>query len=151
MIGDTFQEIVKSVAKIVPVRVACGRGTMNGAICEENPGRGVSVRAGVGRAENVRKVPERVGPRAGLHRLPAHWRHRLRTTNLREGWFKYLRRYLSRFPGCRNAEHSEQVLAGFLLAAESMHRCGNANEPEHLSTHFQQKCWTVPNRTLLSF
>jgi len=26
------------------------------------------------------------------------------------GWFKHLRRYLSRFPGCRNAEHSEQVL-----------------------------------------
>jgi transposase-like protein len=54
--------------------------------------------------------------------FPAHWRHRLRTTNLGEGWFKHLRRYLSRFPGCRNAEHSEQVLGCFLLAAESMHR-----------------------------
>jgi uncharacterized protein HemY len=46
----------------------------------------------------------------------------LRTTNLGEGWFKHLRRYLSRFPGCRNAEHSEQVLGCFLLAAEQMHR-----------------------------
>jgi len=54
--------------------------------------------------------------------FPAHWRHRLRTTNLGEGWFKHLRRYLSRFPGCRNAEHSEQVLGCFLLAAEQMHR-----------------------------
>jgi transposase-like protein len=54
--------------------------------------------------------------------FPAHWRHRLRTTNLGEGWFKHLRRYLSRFPGCRNAEHSEQILGCFLLAAESMHR-----------------------------
>jgi len=54
--------------------------------------------------------------------FPAPWRHRLRTTNLGEGWFKHLRRYLSRFPGCRNAEHSEQVLGCFLLAAESMHR-----------------------------
>jgi len=54
--------------------------------------------------------------------FPAHWRHRLRTTNLGEGWFKHLRRYLSRFPGCRNGEHSEQVLSCFLLAAESMHR-----------------------------
>jgi putative transposase len=54
--------------------------------------------------------------------FPAQWRHRLRTTNLGEGWFKHLRRYLSRFPGCRNAEHSEQVLGCFLLAAESMHR-----------------------------
>ena len=52
----------------------------------------------------------------------AQRRHRLRTTNLGEGWFKHLRRYLSRFPGCRNAEHSEQVLGCFLLAAESMHR-----------------------------
>lgn len=54
--------------------------------------------------------------------FPPPWRHRLRTTNLGEGWFKHLRRYLSRFPGCRNAEHSEQVLGCFLLAAESMHR-----------------------------
>jgi len=54
--------------------------------------------------------------------FPAPWRHRLRTTNLGEGWFKHLRRYLSRFPGCRNAEHSEQVLGCFLLAAELMHR-----------------------------
>jgi len=54
--------------------------------------------------------------------FPASWRHRLRTTNLGEGWFKHLRRYLSRFPGCCNPEHSEQVLGCFLLAAESMHR-----------------------------
>lgn len=54
--------------------------------------------------------------------FPASWRHRLRTTNLGEGWFRHLRRYLNRFPGCRNAEHSEQILGCFLLAAESMHR-----------------------------
>lgn len=53
--------------------------------------------------------------------FPAPWRHRLRTTNLGEGWFKHLRRYLSRFPGCRDAQHSEQVLGCFLLAAEQMH------------------------------
>jgi hypothetical protein len=47
--------------------------------------------------------------------FPAHWRHRLRTTNLGEGWFNHLRRYLSRFPGCRNAQHSEQVLAGISI------------------------------------
>jgi len=54
--------------------------------------------------------------------FPAHWRHRLRTTNLGEGRFKHPRRYLSRFPGCRNAEHCEQVLGCFLLAAEQMRR-----------------------------
>ena len=53
--------------------------------------------------------------------FPAHWRPRLRTTNPGEGWFKHLRRYLSCFPGCRNADHSEQVLGCFLLAAESAH------------------------------
>ena len=53
--------------------------------------------------------------------FPARWRHRLRTTNLGEGWFRHLRRYLSRFPGCVDEAHSEQVLGCFLLAAEQMH------------------------------
>lgn len=54
-------------------------------------------------------------------RFPARWRHRLRTTNLAEGFFKHLRKYLSRFPGCINPAHSEQVLGCFLLAAEALH------------------------------
>jgi putative transposase len=54
--------------------------------------------------------------------FPALWRHRLRTTNLGEGWFRHLRRYLSRFPRCQDAAHSEQVLGCFLLAAEKTHR-----------------------------
>jgi putative transposase len=54
--------------------------------------------------------------------FPAAWRHRLRTTNLGEGWFRHLRKYLSRFPGCADAAHSEHVLGCFLLAAEQMHR-----------------------------
>jgi transposase-like protein len=53
--------------------------------------------------------------------FPARWRHRLRTTNLGEGWFRHLRKYLSRFPGCVDEAHSEQVLGCFLLAAEQMH------------------------------
>lgn len=65
--------------------------------------------------------------RAELHRVlaylrfPAPWRHRLRTSNLAEGFFRHLRRYLSRFPGCVDAAHSEHVLGCFLLAAERMH------------------------------
>jgi len=55
-------------------------------------------------------------------RFPPGWRHRLRTTNLAEGFFKHLRTYLSRFPGCRDAAHSEHVLGCFLLAAEAIHR-----------------------------
>lgn len=62
-----------------------------------------------------------------LHRVlaylhwPVRWRHRLRTSNLAEGFFRHLRRYLSRFPGCVDAAHAEQVLGCFLLAAERMH------------------------------
>ena len=55
-------------------------------------------------------------------RFPARWRHRLRTTNLAEGFFKHLRKYLSRFPGCTDPAHSEQILGCFLLAAEATHR-----------------------------
>ena len=54
-------------------------------------------------------------------RFPRYWRHRLRTTNLAEGFFRHLRRYLSRFPGCVDANHSEQILGCYLLAAERMH------------------------------
>lgn len=54
-------------------------------------------------------------------RWPARWRHRLRTSNLAEGFFRHLRKYLNRFPGCVDAPHAEQVLGCFLLAAEGMH------------------------------
>lgn len=72
--------------------------------------------------EMVEKFQAELGGVLAFFAFPAPWRHRLRTTNLGEGWFKHLRRYLSRFPGCRNADHSEQVLGCFLLAAEQMHR-----------------------------
>ena len=64
---------------------------------------------------------------AELHRVlaylrwPARWRHRLRTTNLAEGFFRHLRRYLGRFPGCVDPAHSEHVLGCFILACEQAH------------------------------
>jgi transposase-like protein len=54
-------------------------------------------------------------------RWPLAWRHRLRTTNLAEGFFRHLRRYLSRFPGCTDGAHSEQILGCYLLAYEQTH------------------------------
>jgi len=54
-------------------------------------------------------------------RWPPSWRHRLRTTNLAEGFFRHLRRYLGRFPGCTDADHSEQVLGCYLLLCEQTH------------------------------
>lgn len=72
--------------------------------------------------EMVEKFQQELPRVLAFFAFPAPWRHRLRTTNLGEGWFKHLRRYLSRFPGCRNTQHSEHVLGCFLLAAEEMHR-----------------------------
>jgi putative transposase len=54
-------------------------------------------------------------------RWPARWRHRLRTTNLAEGFFRHLRRYLGRFPGCVDPTHSEHVLGCFILACAQAH------------------------------
>lgn len=65
--------------------------------------------------------------KAELHRVlaylrwPPRWRHRLRTTNLAEGFFRHLRRYLGRFPGCVDPAHSEHVLGCFILACEQAH------------------------------
>ena len=73
-------------------------------------------------------APEMVDKfRDELHRVlaylrwPPRWRHRLRTSNLAEGFFRHLRKYLNRFPGCGDAAHAEQILGCFLLAAEAMH------------------------------
>lgn len=71
--------------------------------------------------EMVAKFREEFSHVLAYLRMPTHWRHRLRTTNLAEGFFRHLRRYLSRFPGCVDAAHSEQVLGCFLLAAERLH------------------------------
>jgi transposase-like protein len=71
--------------------------------------------------EMVQKFQEELPGVLAYLRFPRYWRHRLRTTNLAEGFFRHLRRYLRRFPGCVDAVHSEQVLGCYLLAAERMH------------------------------
>ncbi len=45
----------------------------------------------------------------------------VRTTNLAEGFFRHLRKYLGRFPGCVDPGHSEQVLGCYVLACEQVH------------------------------
>jgi transposase-like protein len=71
--------------------------------------------------EMVEKFQQELPRVLAYLRFPRYWRHRLRTTNLAEGFFRHLRRYLGRFPGCVDAVHSEQVLGCYLLAAERMH------------------------------
>ena len=46
------------------------------------------------------------------------WSYRLKTTNLAEGFFRNLRRFLGRFPGFVSPEHSERALALYLLGAD---------------------------------
>jgi transposase-like protein len=53
--------------------------------------------------------------------FPDHWRHRLRTTNLAEGFFRNFRRFLSRFPGVTDLAHAARVVALYLVGAETAH------------------------------
>ncbi len=46
------------------------------------------------------------------------WTYRLKTTNLAEGFFRNLRRFLGRFPGFVSPPHSERALGLYLLGAE---------------------------------
>ncbi len=46
------------------------------------------------------------------------WSYRLKTTNLAEGFFRNLRRFLGRFPGLVSPEHAQRALGLYLLGAE---------------------------------
>lgn len=99
-----------------------GAGEFDADVVAQRVGDELNARWRWAAPEMVEKFQQEFEGVLAFFAFPAAWRHRLRTTNLGEGWFKHLRKYLSRFPGCRNAEHSEQVLGCFLLAAEQMHR-----------------------------
>jgi transposase-like protein len=51
----------------------------------------------------------------GFLRFPAQWRHRVRTVNLAEGFFRNLRRFLSRWPGFLDEAHLSHVIGLYLL------------------------------------
>jgi transposase-like protein len=92
---------------------------------EEEPWRGWGASLSRGWEFRAAQMVEKLkGEREGVLAYlggPARWRHRLRTTNLAEGFFRALRRYLGRFPGCVNPAHSEHVLGCFILACEQAH------------------------------
>lgn len=46
------------------------------------------------------------------------WSYRLKTTNLAEGFFRNLRRFLGRFPGFVSPEHAQRALGLYLLGAD---------------------------------
>jgi len=65
---------------------------------------------------------DRLAPRLFAYlTFPGHWRHRLRTTNLAEGFFRNFRRFLSRFPGVTNLAHAARIVALYLVGAETTH------------------------------
>lgn len=47
--------------------------------------------------------------------LPQSWRHRLRTVNLAEGFFRNFGRFFSRFPGVKDEEHFVRVMGLYVL------------------------------------
>jgi len=46
------------------------------------------------------------------------WRHRVRATNLAESFFGNMWRFMSRFLGFQDEEHSSRVLGTYLLGVE---------------------------------
>ncbi len=66
----------------------------------------------------VERFRERYTETLGYLRFPAEWRHRVRTVNLAEGFFRNLRRYFNRFPGFQDPEHLSRVIGLYLLGAE---------------------------------
>lgn len=49
-----------------------------------------------------------------FYQFPAAWRHRLRTTNVAEGFFRHLRTFLNRYPGWVDERHVIQIVGLFL-------------------------------------
>lgn len=67
-------------------------------------------------SEAVRQFQERWPETLGFLRFPVAWRHRVRTVNLAEGFFRHFRRFFNRFPGFQDEAHLARSLGLYLLA-----------------------------------
>jgi len=76
--------------------------------------------------EMVKALLERGERLFAYFRFPEEWRHRVRTTNLGENFFRHFRRFLSRFPGWEDEDHAERILATYLLSQEEKQRFGRS-------------------------
>ena len=65
----------------------------------------------------VHSFEERYSDTLGHLEFPAAWRHRVRTVNLAEGFFRNFRRFFNRFPGFQDAGHLSRVMGLYLLGA----------------------------------
>jgi len=53
----------------------------------------------------------------GYLQFPERWRHRVRTVNLAEGFFRNFRRFFNRFPGFQDEAHLSRTMGLYLLGA----------------------------------
>jgi len=72
-------------------------------------------------AHAVAKVLQKQNRIFNYYQYPQFWRHRLRTTNLAEGFFSHLRTFLRRFPGWVDEEHINFILGVYLLGMRVFH------------------------------
>jgi len=54
----------------------------------------------------------------GYLQFPPQWRHRVRTVNLAEGFFRNFRRFFNRFPGFQDEAHLSRSMGLYLLGAK---------------------------------
>ena len=59
--------------------------------------------------------------------FPEHYRHRLRTVNMAEGFFKHLRDFIKRFPGFVDEKHLSTVMMLFLYGINKYRFSFNEN------------------------
>lgn len=89
--------------------------------------------------EMVAALRTRAAYLLGYFRFPEEWRHRARTTNLGENFFRHFRRFLSRFPGWEDKDHAERILATYLLSQEEKKRSGRSPAYQ-LQLNFNRAC-----------
>ena len=82
--------------------------------------------------EKALKVLKRNEPKIFLfYKYPISFRHRLKTTNLAEGFFRHLRTFLRRFPGWINENHINLLLGIYLLGINTFkHNLNNIYSSE---------------------
>lgn len=92
-----------------------------------------------GEPEMVEAFRARKGKVFAYLDLPYWWRHRVRTTNLGENFFRHLRVFLRRFPGLMDEMHADLVMATYLLSLEEKGNTGKLT-PYQLQLSFNTGC-----------
>lgn len=68
--------------------------------------------------QNIERFRARFEQTLGYLQFPISWRHRVRTVNLAEGFFRNFRRFFNRYPGFNDEAHLSRSLGLYLLRAK---------------------------------